>query len=349
MGVVTSITLKLDRMTYARLEPVKTRVALTIPPPDGFVVPAEVDMSGVDAAALEAARQDFITRATESYYAEWFWFTLEPDCWVNTWHNDGDAAESRDYPGDLASWFQAKEEYLAQLLTQSTVFNWLPETLQAQMLAKGAMTLLPADEVIVTPLIDGLHFRRGIQNMRVFDMEWEIPIPALPDDSTKPDWSICQRAWWEAIAEVYKWKARDKAPMRLTLEMRIMGGSGVTLAPQGGNDFGTCSIEVLTTINTDRTDWAAFMQDVTDRWVAITDGQGGTLNHRPHWAKEWQGLKVNGQPIADYLRETAYSDRIPKFGQALGRIAAAGGYSMQDLEERFSNDSLTGILGAIYD
>lgn len=349
MGVVTSITLKLDRMTYARLEPVKTRVALTIPPPDGFVVPAEVDMSGVDAAALEAARQDFITRATESYYAEWFWFTLEPDCWVNTWHNDGDAADSRDYPGDLASWFQAKEEYLAQLLTQSTVFNWLPETLQAQMLAKGAMTLLPADEVIVTPLIDGLHFRRGIQNMRVFDMEWEIPIPALPDDSTKPDWSICQRAWWEAIAEVYKWKARDKAPMRLTLEMRIMGGSGVTLAPQHGNDFGTCSIEVLTTINTDRTDWAAFMQDVTDRWVAITDGQGGTLNHRPHWAKEWQGLSVEGQPIADYLRETAYSDRIPTFGQALGRIAAAGGYSMQDLEERFSNESLTGILGAIYD
>jgi hypothetical protein len=36
--------------------------------------------------------------------------------------------------------------------------------------------------------------------------------------------------------------------MRLTLEMRIMGGSGVTMAPQYGNDLGTCSYNVLSNL-----------------------------------------------------------------------------------------------------
>jgi hypothetical protein len=137
--------------------------------------------------------------------------------------------------------------------------------------------------------------------------------------------------------------------MRLTLEMRVMGGSGVTLAPQHGNNFGTCSIEVLTTINTDRDEWAAFMQGVTDRWLAIADGNGELLNTRPHWAKEWQGLTVRDRPITDYMRDTAYRDRIPEFRAALSRIAAAGGYSLQDLKERYSNETLSEILSAIYD
>jgi len=349
MGVVTSITLKLDAMTYARLQPQKTRVALTVPPPEGFQVPPEIDMTGVDAASLEIAKKEFIARASESYYAEWFWFAFEPDCWINTWNNDGDALDSRDYPSDFGSWMQAAEEYLSQMITGASWYNNLPEILQAKLLAKGAMALLPSGQTIVTPLIDGLHFRRGIQNMRVFDMEWEIPIPAMPGDPTRPDWSICQRAWWEAIAEVCKWERQGKAPMRLTLEMRVMGGSGVTLAPQHGNNFGTCSIEVLTTINTDRDEWAAFMQGVTDRWLAIADGNGEQLNTRPHWAKEWQGLTVRDRPITDYMRDTAYRDRIPEFRAALSRIAAAGGYSLQDLKERYSNETLSEILSAIYD
>jgi hypothetical protein len=34
--------------------------------------------------------------------------------------------------------------------------------------------------IVTTELINALHFRRGIQNMQVSNMEWELPIPALP-------------------------------------------------------------------------------------------------------------------------------------------------------------------------
>lgn len=347
MGVVTSVTLKLDPMTYAKMTPTKRPVALAIPPPQSFAVPDDVDMSGITRGKLEAAFEDFTDRARSAYYAEWFWFAFESECWINTWANDGSRADSRDYPGDSA-YSQEVEEYLAGLVTSSRAFNCLPETTQARILAKSAMLLMPSSETIVTPLIDALHFRRGIQNMRVLDMEWEIPIPEREDDPNQPDWSICQQAWWSAIDEVYKWKAAGKAPMRLTLEMRVMGGSDVTLAPQHGNDFGTCSIEVLTTTNTDRAEWTAFKQAVTDRWLSITDRQGRVLNTRPHWAKEWQGLEVRGAPINHYLRDTAYAARITEFGAALKRIAEAGDCTMYDLERRFANASLSEVIGAVY-
>ncbi len=41
LGVVTSLTLKLDPLTYARMIPLKKKLALTIPPPKGFDVPGK--------------------------------------------------------------------------------------------------------------------------------------------------------------------------------------------------------------------------------------------------------------------------------------------------------------------
>ncbi len=75
-------------------------------------------------------------------------------------------------------------------------------------------------------------------------MEFEIPIPPRGDDRTRADWSICQRAWWDVIRNVYE---RADAPLRVALEMRIMGGSDITMAPQHSNPHGTCSIEILPT------------------------------------------------------------------------------------------------------
>jgi hypothetical protein len=249
MGIVTSITLKLDPMSYANMRPLKRRIALAVPPPDGFQVPAGIDMSGITTADLRAAKADFVDRCVNDYYAEWFWFTFQPEGWINTWKNDGAKADSKDYPGEPASSIQAIEEYVSGELVESSLFNELSEFLQATLLGTGAMKLLPSDETIVTPLIDGLHFRRGIQNMRVLDMELEIPIPGVASDPTKPDWKICQQAWWAVIAEVYDtFETHQTAPMRLTLEMRIMGGSGVTMAPQYGNDLGTCSYNVLSNL-----------------------------------------------------------------------------------------------------
>lgn len=68
--------------------------------------------------------------------------------------------------------------------------------------------------------------------MRVTDMEFEIPLPPLPSDPSKPDLSIVQRAWWDVIKLIYEEAREGRSPMRLTMELRIMGGSDILMAPQ---------------------------------------------------------------------------------------------------------------------
>ncbi len=348
LGVVTSLTLKLDAMTFAALQPATKRLALAVPPPTGYVVPSEINMSGITSQDLAAAEEDFISRCENDYYAEWFWFTFQQDCWINTWKNDGQRDQAVDYPSPQDVVAQELQEYLAGLLVGSSLFNCLPQSAQALLLGTSAMAFLPTTGA-TTPLIDALHFRRGIQNMRVLDMEFEIPIPALADDPSRPDWSVCQQAWWDAIATVYTtFRASSNVPMRLTLEMRIMGNSEVTMAPQHGNRFGTCSIEVLTTLNTDRDDWAAFMQGVADAWSQYRDASGQPLNLRPHWAKQWQGLSLRGQPIETYLPTHAYQDRLPEFRQGLLAVAQAGGYSLPDMQARFSNELIDKAFAPVF-
>ena len=72
----------------------------------------------------------------------------------------------------------------------------------------------------------------------------------------------------------------------------MVGDSNVVMAPFFGNKHGTCSIEVLTTENVKKEDWLPFCQSVLDKWAEYKDRNGQYLNIRPHWAKEWQGLKV---------------------------------------------------------
>ena len=116
-----------------------------------------------------------------------------------------------------------------------------------------------------------------------------------------------------------------------------MAGSRITMAPQFGNSLGTCSIEVLTNLNTSPQDWLSFMQQITDKWASYTDANGAKLNVRPHWAKQWQGLKFFGTPAEQYLPSVAYGDRLPEFRNGLESVSSAGGYTLSDLRSRFSN------------
>lgn len=167
-------------------------------------------------------------------------------------------------------------------------------------------------------------------------MEFEIPIPPLSSDPSKPDLSIVQRAWWDVIKLVYREAERGRSPMRLTLELRIMGGSDVLMAPQKGNDHGTASIEVLTVPNAVPEQWEEFKQEVAEIWMGY-EYNGAKLNTRPHWAKEWQTLTVNGEPMAKYLKEHAYKDQVPLFKAELEGIGAKQGWTLADIQERFSN------------
>ena len=117
-------------------------------------------------------------------------------------------------------------------------------------------------------------------------MEFQIPLPPLASDPSKPDLSIVQRAWWDVIKLVYREAENERSPMRLTLELRIMGGSDMLMAPQYKNDLGTASIEVLTVPNAAPEEWETFKQEVADIWMSY-EHEGAKLNSRPHWAKEW--------------------------------------------------------------
>jgi hypothetical protein len=266
---------------------------------------------------------------------------------------------------------------------------------------------------VTTELINALHFRRGIQNMQVVDMEWEIPIPAQPVASkrhsvpvstsksnglqrrlskkaitrrtrstskksleisrptlvdpaaeeeivqtpfvetgeytsfgVKRDWTITQRAWWDAILLMEE----DPSVVRVSLEMRIMGGSEIILAPQKRNVLGTTAIEILSTLNTPPDDWMAFCQKVAGKWTSYKDGTTGKRLHaRPHWCKQWSFLNLpddNGVWMVseEWMRKVAYKDAIPEFWRAVNKIGERAGFTIDDLRARFGNELLESVF-----
>lgn len=118
-----------------------------------------------------------------------------------------------------------------------------------------------------------------------------------------------------------------------------MGGSDVIMAPQRGNTHGTLSIEILTPNNVDGEEFFDFMQVVTDKWLDMKDLKGNFLRSRPHWAKQWEKLKVHGEDIVDYMRNV-YADDIPEFAKLLHCVAEQGGFSLEDSMDMFSNENL---------
>lgn len=351
LGVVTAITVKLDPMSFASMRPRRRKAVATIPPPDGFEIPAPLreQWMRTPKAEREAAWTRFCRACEENYYAEWFWFAYQPDCWVNTWANDGSRDDACDYPSPQEARLQEWFEYLGQCVNDSAAFKGLSGVAQGALTGMLAMAMLPdvTDDqpAIVAPLIDALHFRRGIQNMRVRDMELELPIPARADDPDKPDWNVCRRAWWNAIAVVYR---RADGPMRIALEMRVMGGSGIDMAPQHGNRLGTCSIEVLSNLNVSDAEWQSFIQEIADCWMSETTADGVALNVRPHWAKEWQTLRLGDQSAIEYQRDVAYRESIPLFAARLRAVAEAGDTTLRDLQRMFSNPLLDELFRDVF-
>jgi hypothetical protein len=292
LGIITHITLEVDKMTYAMMKPEKPDIGLAIPPLNPDDVPLALQKTWTK-TRVDAAYADFVNRATNDYYTEWFWFPYQKQAWVNTWNTTTDPTGAVDYPSPLDTWLQWVQNWLGGVITSSEFYQAMPGRWQAQILATMGMVFLPPHTFnglgagVKTLLPNALHFRRGIQNMRVRDMEYQIPIPYLKSATgeKKPDLAIVQRAWWDVIKLVY---ASAESPMRLTMELRIMGGSDMLMAPQHGNEWGTASIEILSIPDavTDG-EWFGFCQEVSDIWMSYKDADGKLLNVRPHWAKEW--------------------------------------------------------------
>ena len=372
IGIVTSVTVKLQPMTFAVMKPIQQPLAIAIPllspvqsrffqtsPFPNATLPAEL-VSQKTITTIQQDQEEFEKRCLD-YYSEWFWFPYQKNAWVHTWNDDGLAANVVEYPSPWQSFLQWGQAWMAEAVTNSLAFGLLSGHTQGFLFGTAAMTFLPDvnrdDEFIkkekeneeaeekkgergITALLsNALHFRRGIANTRVRDFEAEIPIPALETDSTRPDWTICNRAFWDAIALVY---ASPEGPMRVSLEMRITGGSPMILAPQHGNRFGTCAIEVLTTQNTPYDEWKSFMQRLLDVWTSYKDAEGRPLNVRLHWCKEWQNLQFRGKPILQHYKEEAYATQLPLFRNTLMEIE--GSTTTEEVQKRFSNPLLDQLI-----
>jgi hypothetical protein len=162
----------------------------------------------------------------------------------------------------------------------------------------------------------------------------------------KRDWSITQKAWWDAILQIHA----EPSVVRVALEMRIMGDSNIFLAPQRGNQLGTCSIEVLSTPNTPKDDWQAFCQKLANKWTSYTDpSTGRPLRTRPHWCKQWSFLSLpdhlgGWMTAPEWMRKVAYESEIPEFLGQLRRIGVQAGFTLDDLRARFGNELLESIF-----
>jgi len=347
LGIVTHLTLELDAMSYAIMKPLKVDIGLAIPPLDKNDIPPALRSDWFNAAdatqQLAAAKSDFERRATSDYYAEWFWFPYQRKAWVNTWNPTSDPTGVVDYPDAGETFLQWIEGWIGGVLTSNPFFQAIPGYWQAQLLATAGMSALPptlgemGTPTIKTAMPNAQHFRRGTQNLRVRDFELEIPLLPRKDDSSLPDFEIVQRAWWDVIKLVYADADNmddPSSPMRLTLELRIMGGSDMLMAPQRGNDLGSASIEVLSIPDavTDG-EWKEFLQKVADKWMSYGEG----MNIRPHWAKEWDGLQLGGVDARKYLKTVAYPQQIKDFREALGKIGGTE-WGLEDLRRRFSNE-----------
>ncbi|KAM3086661.1 hypothetical protein ACMFMG_000787 [Clarireedia jacksonii] len=355
LGIVTHITFALDRMTYAVLRPRKPDIGLAIPPLSPTNIPVALRKTWTPAQYADALTE-FERAATDDYYSEWFWFTRSQQAWVNTWNNTEDEKGVVEYPSAFDTFVQWVQGWVGSVLTGNEIFKHFPGRWQACILSTFGMVALPPFEFshfgqdkvveIKTKLPNALHFRRGIQNMRVRDLEFQIPIPLLPSSASspsgpRPDYSIVRRAWWDIISLCYR---DSSTPMRLTLELRIMGDSNLLLAPQRGNTWGTASIEVLSIPDAVTDDeWLPFLQEVVDLWagykgVMKVGGEEVDLDVRPHWAKEWDQVKIRGKDAKEYLRDVAYKEAIPEFRAVLGEIGEQQGWGLRDLKSRFSNE-----------
>lgn len=185
-GIVTSITFKMDAMTWAKFHPKKSLMEESIPRP------------GADPNS--PAFQKMVDLCTNNYYVEFFWFPNRgPDdgYWENCWKNDGLKEEAIDINEAVEDDYQTATTFMFEvimkilqpmtLLTKEEYYDdktSLRECLRylfTKVVSLAGIAALPApDTHYTTSLAEALHFRRGFHYIAVREMEMEIPIPSLP-------------------------------------------------------------------------------------------------------------------------------------------------------------------------
>lgn len=381
------------------MEPRKVPVVEAIPPPPDMTdseIPAPLRPKKPLTKERKAqVQKDFETRALTHDYAEWFWFPYSSEVWVNTWKKTSDLTGAVDYPSNVKTVLQVFGTIMVNVAQNASILLNLTQALpEVQTKLLTWLTMKNLDDIgtngkkIKTWVPDAIHFQRGVQNIRVRDLEIEFPLqprrfsgagdttssnnhpseivhePQSASTNTTPtsgivapapsptipkqeiDFTLVQRAWWDAILTCYQ--EIKTCPQRMPLEMRIMSGSDVTLAPQRGHRFGTCSIEILTLHNVADI-WPAYAQKVLDKWSGYTDADGKSLPVRPHWAKEWYGYKMKGRPWQDVLKnevrlDGGFREELSEWRGLVGQLAKRDGWRVEDAKKRFGNEALNALV-----
>ncbi|KAI1288717.1 hypothetical protein F5Y03DRAFT_379446 [Xylaria venustula] len=346
LGVVTHITFECDAMITAVMRPLKLAAAIAIPPPPGMKASDIPEPLRIHRTPEQRRidQENFERRANNDFYAEWFWFPYSTKVWVNTWSTDTNTQNVVNYPSHLNVFKQVTGTALMhmgqEIFQKIEALQTLPQK-QTAFLSWLAMRYLDErqenEKPIRTLLPNALHFQRGVQNIRVRDLEVELPLHAKKGTNNERDYTNVQRAWWDAIKACYD--HADTSPMRMPLEMRMMGSSDVTMAPQRGNKLGTCAIEILT-LKAVADIWEPYAQKVLDKWVSYKDNDGKQIVIKPHWAKEWYNYKVDGKPWVQKLKNEVYKEQIVEFKKLLAAIGKKHDWTLADVKKTFSNELL---------
>lgn len=324
-GVITSLTLEVDCVSYAIMDPKHSLLEISIPRNEN-----------------DNAFYIFKNNILNSYYNEYFWFPPSDKLWVNCWNNNGNAVHAEEYPSNMETNIQEMSSIVAEVISK-TMFKLLPDKIQQKIFSFMVMKSLPNNEQTTMHLMNGLHFRRGIHNMRVRDYELEIPIPANPNNLLEPDLLFVSKLWWQAVDLIKLYESKGKYPIRIAIEMRIMAGSSrVLMAPQRNNQW-TCTIEVLTSMNVSTNEWIDFVNHLNDIWLAnkeIKDMENQGLYCRPHWAKEWTSMRFGTYSALEYIKKV-YKNEINQFIKIHDTLG-------MDSIHMFSNPLFDNIFGFIH-
>ena len=130
----------------------------------------------------------------------------------------------------------------------------------------------------------------------------------------------------------------------MALELRIMGGSNVLMAPQYGNKHGTLAIEPVSTRIVHKEVWEDFKEKLAEVWMNYKDYDGTHLVSRVHWAKESprtvsiDGVKYN--TIEHW--QNIYKENMTNFFNILDSLNED--VSIQDIFNLFSNNYLDNLF-----
>lgn len=333
-------------MTWAKFHPKKSRMADSIPRPDGDIE--------------SEAFKKMVDLCTNSYYVEFFWFPnrgTEDGYWENCWTNDGLKEDAIDINDSLEDDYQVATTYMFEiimkilqpmtLLTKEEYYDDktnLRECLRylfTKVVSMAGVGALPAPEYhLTTSLVEALHFRRGFHYIAVREMEMEIPIPSLPNGEA--DWNIVSRAWWDAVDLIERSAADGVFAVDMALELRVMGGSEMLMASQYGNKHGTLAIEPVSTRIVHKEVWEDFKVELAKIWMSYKDFDGTLLKSRVHWAKESPRKVIIENNIFDTVEywHKLYEDNMTRFFD----ILKENGVSIEDTFNMFSNHYLDALF-----